>query len=110
MSAGLGTSTPAWAWSAATRGSDTPACAYACCIRDEQSQRPMTEPNGSLQVPPHWYQEPIWATAHDIAVSMIALPVSSTWPGSGAGMGPTPPPTSPGLTDHCEARSMMRCT
>ena len=31
MSAGFATSSPVRAWSAATRGSETPACAYACC-------------------------------------------------------------------------------
>ena len=77
-------------------------------MSEEQSHRPMTDgPKGSLQVPPHWYQEPICATAHDIAVSMIALPVSSTWPGSGRGDGSLAAADEPGVTDHCEARSVI---
>ncbi|GAB7105344.1 hypothetical protein JCM4814A_36580 [Streptomyces phaeofaciens JCM 4814] len=47
----------------------TPAALYACCIKEEQSHRPIAlSPWESVQVPPHWYGVPRWSSAHRIAV------------------------------------------
>ncbi|CAM5348615.1 hypothetical protein SAURM35S_09923 [Streptomyces aurantiogriseus] len=45
-----------------------PACAYACCVSELQSQRPIgSGPCGAVQLPPHWYIVPSCCIAQTIA-------------------------------------------